>query len=81
MSGSFYRQQGDGKNHVNSAIEKLYVAKGILSKLGHYAPVCILRNAYFGIVFSHLQYGITAGGNYYCCKIYGQAPNTAKLHN
>ena len=51
------------KNHIHSVIEKLCIAKGVLSKLRHYVPVYILRNVYFGIVSSHLQYGITAWGN------------------
>ena len=61
--GVFIDNKLTWKNHIHSVIEKLCIAKGILSKLRHYVPVYILRNVYFGIVSSHLQYGITAWGN------------------
>ena len=32
-------------------------------KLRHYVPVAALRNIYFGIVYSYLQYGVTSWGN------------------
>ena len=32
-------------------------------KLRHYVPVAALRNTYFGIVYSYLQYGVTSWGN------------------
>ena len=32
-------------------------------KLRHYAPVAVLRNVYFGIVYSYLKYGVTTWGN------------------
>ena len=32
-------------------------------KLRHYVPVAALRNIYFGIAYSYLQYGVTAWGN------------------
>ena len=32
-------------------------------KLGHYVPVTVSRNVYFGIVHLYLQYGVTSGGN------------------
>ena len=32
-------------------------------KLRHNVPVAALRNIYFGIVYSYLQYGVTSWGN------------------
>ena len=32
-------------------------------KLRHYVPVAALRNVYFGIVYSYLQYGVTSWSN------------------
>ena len=32
-------------------------------KLRHYVPVAALRNVYFGIVYSYMQYGVTSWGN------------------
>ena len=32
-------------------------------KLRHYVPAAALRNVYFGIVCSYLQYGVTSWGN------------------
>ena len=61
--GVFVDNKLTWKNYIHSVIEKLCIAKGILSKLRHYVPVYILRNVYFGTVSSHLQYGITAWGN------------------
>ena len=43
--------------------KKLTTARGIISKLRHYASPSILRKVYFSIAYSHLQYGITKWGN------------------
>ena len=39
------------------------MARELLTKLRHYVPVTIVRNVYFGIVHSYLQYGVTSWGN------------------
>ena len=46
-------------------VKKSTTARGIISKLRHYAPPApsILRNVYFSIAFSHVQYGISTWGN------------------
>ena len=51
------------QHHIQSIAKNLTTAKGIISKLRRYAPPSILRNVYFCIVYSHLQYGITTQGN------------------
>jgi len=51
-----------GKSN-STRCKKLCIAKGILSKLRHYAPLTVLRSVYYSIVYSHLQYGITSWGN------------------
>ena len=55
------------KNHIHSVIDKLCIAKGILSKLRHYVPMYILRNMYFGII-SLTIWNYSMGKC--CCKIY-----------
>ena len=50
------------KNHIHFVVEKLCIAKGVICKLRHYIPNTVLRSVYFGIVYSHLQYGITSWG-------------------
>ena len=32
-------------------------------KLRHYAPVAVLRNVYFGIVYSYLKHGVATWDN------------------
>jgi len=41
----------------------LCIAKGVLSKLRYYAPLSVLKNVYFSIAYSHLNYGITTWEN------------------
>ena len=48
---------------MQSIVKKLTTARGTISKLRHYASPSILRNVYFRIAYSHLQYGITTWGN------------------
>ena len=47
------------EQHTISVVKKLTTARGIISKLRHFAPLSVLRNVYFSIVYSHLQYGIS----------------------
>ena len=47
------------KQHTQSVVKKLFIARGII-KLSHYAPLSVMRNVYFSIVYSHLQYAVTA---------------------
>ena len=51
------------QHHIQSLVKKLTTARGIISKLRHYAPPPILRNVYFSIAYSDLQYGIATWGN------------------
>ena len=51
------------EHHTKSVVKKLTIARGIISKLRHYVPLSVLRNVYFSLVYSHLQYGISAWGN------------------
>ena len=48
---------------MQSIVTKLTTARGIISKLRHYATPFILRNVYSSFAYSHLQYGITTRGN------------------
>jgi len=48
---------------AHSTCVKIYIARGIIFKLRNYVPVHVLRNIYFGIVQSYLNYGITSWGN------------------
>ena len=50
------------KNHIHFVVEKLCIAKGVICKLCHYILNTVLQSVYFGIVYSHLQYGITSWG-------------------
>ena len=45
------------EQHTKSVVKKLTIARGIISKLRHFAHLSVLRNVYFSIVHSHLQYG------------------------
>ena len=49
--------------HTKYSKKIKYSYRSIISKLRHYAPASILRNVYFSIAYSHLQYGITTWGN------------------
>ena len=46
-----------------SLVKKLTIARGIISKLRHFALLSVLQNVYFSIVYSHLQYGISIWGH------------------
>ena len=41
------------QHHIQSIVKKLTTARGIFSKLRHYAPPSILRNVYFSTAHSH----------------------------
>ena len=51
------------EQHTQSVMKKLPMARGIISKLSYYAPLSILSNIYFSIVYSRLQSGVTTLGN------------------
>ena len=51
------------EQHTKSVVKKLTIARGIISEVRHFAPLSVLRNVYFSIVYSHLQYGISVLGN------------------
>ena len=51
------------EQHIQYVLAKLCIARGVLMKLRHYAPEAVLRNVYFGIVYSYLKYGVTTWGN------------------
>ena len=61
--GVYVDKQLSWQHHIQSIVKKLTTARGIISKLRHYAPPSILRNVYFSIAYSRLQYGITTWGN------------------
>ena len=61
--GANVDKQLSWQHHIQSIVKKLTTARDIISKLRHYAPPSILRNVYFSIAFSYLQYGITTWGN------------------
>ena len=47
----------------NMLLKKLRIAKGLLSKLRHSAPLIVLKSVYYTIVYPHLQYAETSWGN------------------
>jgi len=51
------------KNQIQHVANKLCIAKRIRSKLRFHAPLTVLRNVYYSIVYSHLHYGVTSWGN------------------
>ena len=61
--GVFINHKLTRKKHIQYVEKKLLTARGILSKLRYYAPLSVLRSAYFGIAYPHLHYGITSWGN------------------
>ena len=80
--GIYVDKQLSWQHHTQSIAKKLTTARGIISKLRHYAPPSILRNVYFSIAFSYLQYGITTRGNFaakYVNKIQVQQNHIVKI--
>ena len=61
--GVYIDKQLSWQHHIQSIVKKLTTARGNIIKLRHNAPPSILRNVYFSIAYSHLQYGITTRGN------------------
>ena len=51
------------EQHTQYVVAKLCIPTGLLTKLRHSVPVTVLRNVYFGILHSYLQYGVTSWGN------------------
>ena len=51
------------EQHIQYVVAKLCMARGLLTKLRHCIPVAVLRNVYFGIVQSYLQYGVISWDN------------------
>ena len=50
--------------HTQFVVDKLYLVKGALSKFKDYAPLSILRNVYYSIAYSRLQYGENTAPKY-----------------
>ena len=44
-------------------VEKLYMARGIWSKLRRHAPQSVLKCIYYSLVYPYLYYGVTSWGN------------------
>ena len=51
------------KNHFKHVIQKLSIARNIISKLRHHALTTALRSVYFFLVYSHFHYGMSTLGN------------------
>ena len=49
--------------HTWLVVEKLYMARAILSKLRRLAPQSVLKCVYYSLVYPHLYYGVTSWGN------------------
>ena len=60
--GVFLDNKLSRKQHTNSVVKKLTIARGIISKLRHFVRLSVLRNVYFSFVYSHLQYGVSTWG-------------------
>ena len=60
--GVLFDNKLNWEQHVQHVLAKFCIARRVLMKLRHYVPVA-LRNVYFGIVYSYLQYGVTSWGN------------------
>ena len=61
--GVLFDNKLNWEQRIQHVLAKLCIARGVLMKLRHYVPVAALRNIYFGIVYSYLQYGVTSWGN------------------
>ena len=57
--GVYVNKQLSFQHHIQSVVKKITTARCVVSKLRHYAPPSILRNVFFSIACSRLQYGIT----------------------
>ena len=51
------------KDHTWLVVAKLYMARGILSKLRRHAPQSVLKCVYSSLVYPYLYYGVTSWGN------------------
>ena len=67
------------EQHTGTRCSETVMAKGLFTKLRHYVPVTVLRNVYFGIVHSYLQYGVAFWGN--AAFKYKKNPSSPKLYN
>ena len=61
--GVHYDKQLTWINHIKHAIQKLSIARGVISKVRHHAPTTVLRSEHFCLVYSHLHYGVSTWGN------------------
>ena len=61
--GALFDNKLNWEQHIQHVLAKLCIARGVLMKLRHNVPVAALRNVYFGIVYSYLQYGVSSWGN------------------
>ena len=51
------------KDDTRLVVEKLYMARGILSKLRRHAPQSVLKCVYYSLVYPYLYYGVTSWEN------------------
>ena len=49
-------------NHMHLVNQKINKGTGMIAKLRHYVPPNILRQTYYALIHSHLNYGITIWG-------------------
>ena len=52
----------DWSNHMHLVNQKINKGTGMIAKLRHYVPPNILRQTYYALIHSHLNYGITIWG-------------------
>ena len=57
------------KNHTKHVSSKISKAVGIISKVKHIFPKCVLVNIYNSLILPYLQYGNVVWGNYYKSNI------------
>jgi hypothetical protein len=57
------------KEHVSQLSKKISRSIGILSKLRHFAPIKILLQIYYSIIYPFLSYGVIIWGNTYNSNI------------
>ena len=62
---------------MKGVVEKLTDARGIISKLKHFASLCC-QKVYFSVAYSHLQYGVFTWGTFRC-QVYQQNSSSPKL--
>ena len=51
------------EEHTRHVVQKLFTARGILSKLRHHAPLSVLLNVYYSTLYPYLYCGVTSWGS------------------